>query len=605
MEFSQYILDVIESINYVTKDYDTNMVSLVRDASENAPSEKESHILDVIAGASTMRYKVQERSFGPHIIWEDGTRSFAPEDLQGNDLDILCGVIELVSSVHLRTKFSHIIWSLNKDNRYGEIAVTGYLDVFQEKFNPDNWVGCYEQIRSAYHIAITMGSKSESFKQTRTVINQKLIQMNGLDSSFLSLKLLGLIIKDAPKEDLPKYDSIIRSLVAKNLEPTHTNVNLADTTFSVLEKLYGRMKKEEEIKTARAQYASYYEAQAKTLAQKNDYFRAVTMLKKTCTLYTGINQEKLLELRLLLEDWQKIALQEMHVHKFKIDIKPTYDAVEKMFDGLSLREAIVQFGRIAKIYHVDDVKRKLLENQEQYVFTSMFGSCLLNGEGQSVQALPSIKEVIDSGDSVAMRKHMVRYVAEQRRLLDIIPVRIAFQFLKKQGPITEADLDFLVLDNIIIPENRVEIVKQGIYLGLNGKLYAAIHILQPQTENIFRNLVKMCGDTVTFLKDDGTEEYKPLSSLFKSAKLQECYDEDIIFTFQSVMDEPTGENLRNLNGHGLLEPEVGNSIISLYFLSLLIFLLSLYGEKAYSIRKDLAKRDLLDIEVQEERYDED
>ena len=71
------------------------------------------------------------------------------------------------------------------------------------------------------------------------------------------------------------------------------------------------------------------------------------------------------------------------------------------------------------------------------------------------------------------------------------------------------------------------------------------------------------------------------------------------------MDEPTGENLRNLNGHGLLEPEVGNSIISLYFLSLLIFLLSLYGEKAYAIRKDLAKRDLFDIDVQEERCDED
>ena len=57
------------------------------------------------------------------------------------------------------------------------------------------------------------------------------------------------------------------------------------------------------------------------------------------------------------------------------------------------------------------------------------------------------------------------------------------------------------------------------------------------------------------------------------------------------MDDPAGENFRNLNGHGLLEPEVGNSAASLYFVSLLIFLLSLYGANTRSIRTDLAKRE--------------
>jgi len=54
-----------------------------------------------------------------------------------------------------------------------------------------------------------------------------------------------------------------------------------------------------------------------------------------------------------------------------------------------------------------------------------------------------------------------------------------------------------------------------------------MHILLPQVENIFRNLVKNCGDTITFLKEDGTETYKNLSVLLKSEKLRECYDENI------------------------------------------------------------------------------
>jgi len=298
-------------------------------------------------------------------------------------------------------------------------------------------------------------------------------------------------------------------------------------------------------------------------------------------------------LRMLLEDWQKRALKEIHVHKFPIDLEPVYDIVEKKFEGLSLTEAIVQFGRLAKIYRIDEVKKEMVGNLENNVLSSMFRSSLLNGEGQTVQELPSIRAAMESGDSVAIKKQMVHYVAEHRRGFDILPVGIAYQFLNKYGSITEDDLDFLVCENIIVPEKREDIIKQGLCLGLNGKLYAAMHILQPQTENIFRNLVKLCGDTVTFLKDDGTEEYKPLSSLFKSNKLQECYDENILFTFQSIMDEPAGENLRNLNGHGLLEPEMGNSAVALYFVGLLIFLLSLYGAKAWPVRKALSERERL------------
>lgn len=100
----------------------------------------------------------------------------------------------------------------------------------------------------------------------------------------------------------------------------------------------------------------------------------------------------------------------------------------------------------------------------------------------------------------------------------------------------------------------------------------------------------MCGDTVTFLKEDGHEEYKPLSALFKSEKLLECYDENVIFTFQSIMDEPAGENLRNLNGHGLLESAEGNGAGALCFVSLLIMLLSIYGNQSRDIRMKHVKK---------------
>lgn len=595
MEFSQYVLDAIKSVNCMSKNHDAASVAILREASEKAQSETDSHILDVVAGVATLSYKKDTCTFSPLVIWHDGSRSFALENLEPADLDILREAIQITGSSYLRTKFCHVVWLGTKNNQYGEMAVQGYLKEFEKRFDTDCWTECYAHVQSAYQIAYVIGTKSECFKQTRKAINQKILQMNGTDPLFLSLNLIKLIVRDALKEDLKKYEEIVCTIANRNFDFNNSNTNLADATYAVLEKLYTRMKKVEEMKLFKARYADYYEAQANSFARKDDYFRAVFMLKKACILYVGIDQDKLLELRLLLENWQKKALKEMHVHEYKLDVKPIYDAVEKLFEGLSLTEAIVQLGRLVTIYNVDDVKNKLFNNQEEYIFTSMFGSSLLNEQGQSIQELPSLSEATDSGDLDLMKQHMVRYVAEQRRLCDAIPIGMASQHLNKYGPITETDFDFLVNDNAIVPEGREEIIKQGLCLGLNGKLYAAMHILQPQTENIFRNLVKLCGDTVTFLKNDGSEQYKPLSSLFRSEKLRECYDENIIFNFQSIMDEPTGENLRNLNSHGLLEPEAGNSVTSLYFISLLIFLLSLYAPEARSIRIALAKREQIDV----------
>lgn len=582
MEFSQYVIETVKNGDYVSKDYDYSFLSLMRKSSELAPSQTDAHILSVITGAAAMHYNHQKRSFD----------SFTPDgtpDIDVADLDILRGAIQITKSICLRAKFAHIIWSLSKDNRYGETAVLAYIEAFQGEYDIEDWVDCYTRISSAYHIASVLGPKSESFKRTRAAINQRLTQLSDGDPIDLPLKMLHLIAKDAPKEDLPMYDSIACSMSVQSFNPANKDITLADLTFSVLVLLYRRTKKD--IRPFKEKYACYYEAQARYTAQNNDYFRAVLMLKKACTLFSGINNEKLLELRTLLEIWQKETIKRMHTETFEIDVRPYWEAIEPLFDNLTQQEAIIQFGRCARIYQIADVKEELREKQQQALFLSMFTSNVLNESGQSVQKLPALSSAIASGDAEAVKKHMVCHVAERRRFGDAIPTQIAHQFLLRQGPITENDLDFLVYNNAIVPEKRQKIIRQGLCMGLNGDFYAAMHILLPQTENIIRHLVKLCGDSITFLQEDGSEEYRPLSSLLKSKQLNESYDENWIFTMQSILTEVGGENLRNLNAHGLLEPEAANSATSLYFISLLVLFLSLYGEHSYPILAALAKRE--------------
>ena len=212
----------------------------------------------------------------------------------------------------------------------------------------------------------------------------------------------------------------------------------------------------------------------------------------------------------------------------------------------------------------------------------LYEQVINNQLNRELSDIPEARKAIAPIDKAEASKVLSQYLADiVQKGLDssLTLLRIAFQHVRQMGTISEEDLDFLVLNNAIIPSTRTEILREGLCLALNGKLYTAMHILLPQTEHIFRNLVKMCGDTVTFLNSDGSEEYKPLSVLFKSEKLLNFYNGDIIFTFQSIMDDRAGENLRNLNGHGIIDPETGSEITFLHFLSLLIKLLSLYSFK--------------------------
>ena len=589
MELSQYVINAITSITHLNEHHHWEVVSTLKHASSMADDACDSHALTVISGALSMSYSIETNHFTPMIQLSGGQRSFAPEDLAGSDIEILKNAAVIIETPWMQARLLHIIWLLTNDYQYGQSAINGYLRLFEETFNPEQWVDCWDAIERAYHIAIKLGKKSAQYKQTRTAINQKLAVMNGTDPLFLSLQLLQLMIKEATQAELETYIPVVNNLASKNIRVSNANTHLADETFAVQEQILRKLKKSENLTAATLIYADYYAAIADSLAENNDYQRAVIMLKKACAQYYNANSEKLLPMRHKLESLQEKALQSMQAIPFEFDATRIHKRVDSLFAGLSLQETIVQLGRLATTYNKDDVRNRVLEKNQTYIFSSFFGKSMLDEKGHVVQELPPLNTSTPNPD--VLLKHMFHHVTEQRGLIDSIVLRHAFGFVRNLGAISENDLDFIVCDNAIIPDGRSEIIKEGLYLGLTGRLYTAMHILLPQTENIFRYLVKMCGDTVTFLdKEDGTEHYKPLSALFNSEKLRECYDENLLFTFQSILNEEIGENLRNLNAHGILEPQTGNGSSALCFLCLLIKLLSLYGKHTIPIMNALSKR---------------
>lgn len=164
------------------------------------------------------------------VSYVEGKRSFAIEDIPQEDIALLEDAANNTENIYMWTRFLHVAWVLSNNFQYCQEAVKGYLEIFEDSFNPTEWVECNDAIQSAFHIATILGKKSDSLKRVRTAINNKLKEMNGHDPLFLSIALLELVIKSASETDLESYLGFAENLSKKNLTIDNLNTNLADET---------------------------------------------------------------------------------------------------------------------------------------------------------------------------------------------------------------------------------------------------------------------------------------------------------------------------------------------------------------------------------------
>ena len=99
----------------------------------------------------------------------------------------------------------------------------------------------------------------------------------------------------------------------------------------------------------------------------------------------------------------------------------------------------------------------------------------------------------------------------------------------------------------------------------------------------------VCGGLTITLENDGSSNEKVLRSIFNTPELLECYDNDILFTFQGLLNEKAGANIRNEIAHGILDEDVCSSGAYLYFGVATIKLLSFSSRQFIEIFQNCTK----------------
>ena len=350
------------------------------------------------------------------------------------------------------------------------------------------------------------------------------------------------------------------NLISGNKENT-IRLQEAYKIKATLQRKHGR---NEDAKATMIAYANelVYIADTKDAGTINELFIAEQHLQNAiqCLQDNGQNVD---DVNMKLLTLQKKITKGLTVHTQRFDVSDVYNMLKERYSA--------DYSKCLTLLAVDipwmereKIKQEVINSINKHPFQNLFAKTTLNPNGNITSFIPTLDNANPEADQDALLANMYYQARQDEELHAQLSLNPILGLIRMRKEFTEDSLDFIVNDNAIIPEGRERVFRTGIYLGIKGDYYEALHILAPQVENLFRHIAEACGDVVIGYKN-GIQQAYVLGSIFEMENLRKCYDEDILFTFQGLMEKKEGSNIRNLIAHGLMgEQEISFSCI--YFI---------------------------------------
>lgn len=517
--------------------------------------------------------------FKNSIRLEDGN-SFSIDDLSDEDYTLLKQLdleqLPISVSVHI----ADILWLHNHDYLLAKYIEKKYLELFQVFSN--NKESC---LYSLHYIE-------------RTIFIAKSIH----DSEYLDTVLLELIEKIKRLSDVENTDFVLygcRILLNNGYEiPTTINkldeiIQLCRSNPAYIENAYNlkimcyqKLNKQKDIKYSHIQLGEYFDACADSMINENChplqvssfYEKAIKEFKKAGKL------DKAEEIKRKLFECKKNVSKYMQTYSEEIDLSGVCNIINSDFENLTFQESVIMLTRFVHFYTKQETENYLIDFYKQSdPFFSLLPIKILNREGQTSVTLEPLNYSNLHENENLLDQHLFYTQMLLEEKYSSPTLKLILQLIQKRYKFQEHDLEFITNDNVILPDDRKDIFKIGLYHFLNGDYYEALQILVPQTENLFRYLAEVSGDITATLEDDGTSKRKTLGKVLKLPNFVRCFDSDIMFLFRGLLNEKTGANIRNEIAHGLTSSEDAQSGAYIYFACALLRLLVLNSKDCVTV----------------------
>lgn len=467
--------------------------------------------------------------------------------------------LELINSLDLK-KLPHIlkshiydvIWLCNHNHEAARIAMEGYYESYQEWFDENDWASCVDYISRAIELAAKLGIKDKKEEYLNDVYND-IVKLNGDDPSFLSISLIELLLSQNYQCDFNTLIPFTDRLISKNVGSLST-ANMLEEAYYAKAALYKKMKDTKSADNTYVMYADIliHEAEkfvkvpnSESKVENRNWFMAKDYIKKAIDLFQNHGaSEKADNAQKLLIDIQKESINHITMQGFTYDASDLHKKFIAEYGDHNVHDLIWDV-----IFSLAFQDKKGIRDDvtKRASISSLFSMEMIGSEGQTEFYLPPLNP--NDEDNVLM--HMYNKAREYESIEGQTIGKWFIQRFKELN-LQESDLDFIFANNPIIPKGQEKDVQKGVFCGLTGHMSDALDKLAPKMESIIRNLAEICGDRISYFNpQEGTQQKIVISQVFKSEKINECIDENILFTFDGLLQQKAGSNIRNRIGHGL------------------------------------------------------
>lgn len=541
-------------------------------------------IFNLLAKISEIGFRFNEGKiiYNPLFLYEDGSRSFFIDDLSDADFDLLKEINYNQLANNVKAFIADLIWSQRKDYEYSNIAVNAYYELFKALKNNINSKFDIDIIRRALFIATQI--KSDDFSKSCCKLIYDIINTDVtlIENTFKRIYLIDILIQ-YDKDRLADLIAILDEEIELSKENLHRSEHAYRSKLNCLKAL----KQSENIKLTNIDFANFYVNYADCLTQSSldDILVAKKCYIDAIELYRNNGKtEEVIFVREKVEQIEPLVVEQLQSIKVELDVTSIIEEIKNDITDLSLEECIIYFLKVVDFPRKDSLKQRIKDEIKISPLQSMIPVSIVNKTGRVICLLDPIISVDLDEDSFELDRHLAHKLLIETQIYSL-GIEYLINHIKQTFDVSPDSLDFLVQDNLIVPENRTSIFKYAIYLFFNDRRYEAMHILAPQVENLFRELVKNCGGVITTIDKNGISQVKLLKSIFETTELVECYNSDILFLFRALLIENTCGNIRNDIAHGLLdEDDIKRSEYS-YFFGALIKLILYSSKTAFSIIK--------------------
>lgn len=146
-------------------------------------------------------------------------------------------------------------------------------------------------------------------------------------------------------------------------------------------------------------------------------------------------------------------------------------------------------------------------------------------------------------------------IASNSRIFHFIcpiwPAVLQINIEHKEKLVNANELENIFSDCDFIPKKNLRTFTYAMLAGLKSDLVAVAHVLPPQLENAFRQILKSKDVVTVYTNDERIGQERPLSWILQQEEIIEILDENLLRDLENLLvKKHTGLNLRNKVAHG-------------------------------------------------------